>query len=1823
MSKHKLVFKIIALVTIQIFIFTTSASAYPTLSGLSKAKKELRVPARAEDPAELVESLGGNVIAQFPEDLIELKKGPYNQNWWEVAVLEELSKNPTPWGDDPIVPVETEKGVIKGRITREMLGDWSETNPAGRNILSSFKKYEGLGPISIAGIRHTMNIANVHDTRQVKNSFERFLTSLSLGLMIKILYNKGAGFPYQVNYGHEVRYHSDIFQNITVRQLAAMGFICHVVPNNETIAIWDSSTMGKVFDFVLSFCGTASHAESNIDGLKIMDYEGSQFLTSSIEAMIAIQGAIIEKIENDGYIERYLSAENDPRITDQLYKVTDYGLDVYKKYQEAATCDKLILDMVKTLDPTKIHIDCAHGAAYRTLPRFLEKEGLGDLVKQIDWMHIEERSDFGNIGKLMENLKTGEDEIFDLGADGTQMYEKIMPNGKIIKYFPVLCTADYPDRFAEMPVGDIILHTDMDHDHLYVTQILANDEETKNLLAEIGVVYNVINSDKVAAVFIPNKFFHLLHEMNFMRLTTLMEQGKVDKNRTLVVLKTLASTPAVDKWVEKRKEEGCNIVVINTAVGFAKLANVMYRAESQMREHPGDDVIVYDASGKEINIGSDPLILAAWEESGGIITGVTYGFKDLLGNSFLASREKSATESIFLSLALISKLQKEKREVDLAAYLKELYIRDKIDTPIDLRFDNKLFVPGTTKEANEEEEAGNQRKNRIFGAYLSIVIAYMKDDINIKQARDILRDIFEQEYQARKEQSKNPLAGVLIERFKNVDIDSLIDIKFTGDGVMFIFEKEDRQWFVLFRPSGTEPKLKSYGFGEDTERLTVDAWVFAFNENIAGSLPQRFTKNKMLMELWGKDGTKAVEKARRMQNTWEEFGLVVDPEDLTDNEQAKLENRKLVRRFSPPDNHLEMINQWLENEGLSTIDINLNSPQAMPQEAIVALLEAIPEPIYKKLGRTKQEVISKEKEKRYALDKHNLSEVEKEAGKAMEQISKEGILEALTLMSGKEKADLEKLKAERPELKIAVDKFAKIGFDGDNARLGWFGAVKWVLENPESLGELSDLIEEKRKAGAKNFIFCGMGGSVLCVDTVRGTFKEIEGLPVIQTLSDTDPDGVRAVIDFARRNDPNLRNTYVVVTSKSGTTAETLSHLEVWERVLTEAKVKLEDKVIILTDSGSPPYETSFWQKRAEKLKRAYAEIEIAPYINNPKILTIQLDEGTDIGGRFTAPATRLFLLAAGLRGKNLEDLVQRAAELSEISEPKDNPFIELGVIFYSLAQKGIDQITLILPDELKEIAPWAEQLFEESLGKDDKGLHIVYGEKPDLTAYKDVDVNDRIFLRFKIAGEKDRNETFIRQLKEKGYPLIEQEMKDDLDITKVMYGLGETVATIAYLWDINFVDQPAVVLYKSKTKEYAKKDRSEIVNNLKARKDKKVFQNTGITVYYGHLLEQGIVNQAALESELDKLGRNLENASAEEVTAAIMRIVMAEEDIKCIDTRYYGYDKEIRPVLEDWRNVVKRIFRRATKVSKGPDINHSGEQNAVAGLKGLRLINVAVPEKARRLSFGEFSYDDKLLIASALGTVDAQTEAGRPALLVTLPDTGKTEITSLDKFYKEVAKKIVLSSFAEAFPHINVKLNKEKLTEGPMAFIIDPALIGDNPSLALAIQNLKDQLGDKVRIVLQHSRKSEKLGAEALYEAIKKATEGTVDLKGKVDWAAPAKASPEEIIKEVQKRFENVGSIRVVGRQEWTKGFEGIERPGLEKITLLVCKIGEGSKVVQGDFAVLLALKNTGVLPEKEMIELNKRWGKGETFFIVETKEIAEEMEYIEKYQEALKKFE
>ena len=149
----------------------------------------------------------------------------------------------------------------------------------------------------------------------------------------------------------------------------------------------------------------------------------------------------------------------------------------------------------------------------------------------------------------------------------------------------------------------------------------------------------------------------------------------------------------------------------------------------------------------------------------------------------------------------------------------------------------------------------------------------------------------------------------------------------------------------------------------------------------------------------------------------------------------------------------------------------------------------------------------------------------------------------------------------------------------------------------EHAGELSAFAEEVRADGFTDAALLGMGGSSLGPEVIRRSFGEIPDGLRLHVLDSTDPGAVR---ELEGRLD--LEKTLFIVSSKSGGTVETLSHMRYFfERSGGDGK-----RFVAITDPGSPLVELA--------RERGFRQV----FENDP-----------DIGGRYSV----LSLLRARARG--------------------------------------------------------------------------------------------------------------------------------------------------------------------------------------------------------------------------------------------------------------------------------------------------------------------------------------------------------------------------------------------------------------------------------------------------------------------------------------------------------------------------------------------------------------------------------------------------------------
>jgi glucose-6-phosphate isomerase len=266
-------------------------------------------------------------------------------------------------------------------------------------------------------------------------------------------------------------------------------------------------------------------------------------------------------------------------------------------------------------------------------------------------------------------------------------------------------------------------------------------------------------------------------------------------------------------------------------------------------------------------------------------------------------------------------------------------------------------------------------------------------------------------------------------------------------------------------------------------------------------------------------------------------------------------------------------------------------------------------------------------------------------------------------------------------------------------RLGWLTVV------PEMLAQLDALRSQcaALTAGVDHVLLMGMGGSSLFPE-VLAHLTPGHQRPRLHILDTTHP----AVV--ARLGDelPPERTLHVAA-SKSGTTLETLSHLEwAWARSRDPARFA------VITDPAS--------ELDALAAERGFAAI----WRNRP-----------DIGGRYSALS--YFGVVPGLLTNPdlVRDLLTSASAMAERlrGAPTVNPAAQLAAVMAAGVRHGRDKLTLVMPPEIEVFGLWLEQLLAESTGKDGTGVIPVVGQP---LAMPEEYGDDRLFVRFRCGDGRD-----------------------------------------------------------------------------------------------------------------------------------------------------------------------------------------------------------------------------------------------------------------------------------------------------------------------------------------------------------------------------------------------------------------------------------------------------------------------------------------------------
>jgi RpiB/LacA/LacB family sugar-phosphate isomerase len=340
------------------------------------------------------------------------------------------------------------------------------------------------------------------------------------------------------------------------------------------------------------------------------------------------------------------------------------------------------------------------------------------------------------------------------------------------------------------------------------------------------------------------------------------------------------------------------------------------------------------------------------------------------------------------------------------------------------------------------------------------------------------------------------------------------------------------------------------------------------------------------------------------------------------------------------------------------------------------------------------------------------------------------------------------------------------------SRLAWLDAPATYRGR---LGQMEAFAEEIRREGFTDVVLLGMGGSSLAPEVLASTFGPKPGWPVLTVLDTTDPGAVRAA-----RSRFDLGRTLFVVASKSGTTTEVQVLYRFFRAALETPGVTSRGRpgqhFVAITDPASP----------LERLAATGGFRRV--FLNDP-----------GIGGRFSA-LSYFGLVPAALVGVDVARLLARGAAMFQACGPAvpvaENPGLRLGAYLAALGLSGRDKVTLVLPEALRALGSWLEQLLTESTGKQGKGL-VVVDDEP--LGPPETYGADRVFVVLSLTGVTP-SEVRTSALAAVGHPVLRLELDDLYDLGAEFARWEVATAAAGVLLEVNPFDEPNVAQAKGAT---------------------------------------------------------------------------------------------------------------------------------------------------------------------------------------------------------------------------------------------------------------------------------------------------------------------------------------------------------------------------------------------------------------------------------------
>ncbi|MBV9049281.1 MAG: hypothetical protein JOY58_13480 [Solirubrobacterales bacterium] len=465
-------------------------------------------------------------------------------------------------------------------------------------------------------------------------------------------------------------------------------------------------------------------------------------------------------------------------------------------------------------------------------------------------------------------------------------------------------------------------------------------------------------------------------------------------------------------------------------------------------------------------------------------------------------------------------------------------------------------------------------------------------------------------------------------------------------------------------------------------------------------------------------------------------------------------------------------------------------------------------------------------------------------------------------------------------------------------------------------------------------MWAGMGGSGVTVGVLADL--EADGAragPAVHLLDSTDPVAIDALvarlasgknlpIDRALRPEDLhalLGDVVLVAVSMGVTSEEPATHLSWFLGLLATARLAAAHHAVVLTVPGS---------RLAQAAERE--GLDARP---------VFLGNRGGLPGRMSAPGTSVFLLPVALRGERLGDVLGEAWSAHDlggtIEHPHRSPYVRLALELAARTHGERARLMLGLPRQWAPLHVWIEQLFEQTLGKDGKGVVVLEPQQLNRAAvgYRDDDLI--------VATARPEDELTV--------PSPDPSLSPHAALAAAMLGWQLVTALLSYRFGTNVVDEPAVEDYKARARA------------LRAEAD---------------VLERAIVEGAVDWAVLGAEG-------VEPLAAALVREARAG-GLSYLDLTING------ELDENSRSTLRRRLQRLgndllgvpVKLRRAPAAYHVSEQCQLDGPPGVVSLRV-VARETRSARLG--GYTPRYLHAQAVATWQAMTGRGRDCMLVVL----------------------------------------------------------------------------------------------------------------------------------------------------------------------------------------------------------------------------------------------